>query len=105
MTASDFIHSLPQKVRPEALDGLSTLFHFDLSGDGGGQFSVKVENGKLTVEDGLSGEPKCAIRSKAETLVNVVRGEENPTAAVMFGKIKASNLGELMKYAKIFGLM
>ncbi len=105
MTAAEFINSLPQKATPEALEGLATLFHFEISGDGGGDFTVEIANGKLTVAPGFSGEPKCTVKTKAETLVKVVRGEENPMSAVMFGKIKISNVGEMMKYAKIFGLM
>lgn len=105
MTASEFIQSLPQKAKPEVLEGLSTIFHFEISGDGGGEFTVKVDDGKMSVENGLHGDPKCSVKSKAETLVKVVKGEENAMSAVMFGKIKISNVGEMMKYAKIFGLM
>ena len=105
MTAAEFIQSLPQKAKPEVLEGLTTLFHFELAGEGGGEFSVHVNDGKMTVENGLVGTPTCTVKSKAETLVKVVKGEENAMSAVMFGKIKISNVGEMMKYAKIFGLM
>jgi hypothetical protein len=47
MTSREFIYALPNKVSPNAVEGLETLFHFDLSGEGGGQSSVKVADGKV----------------------------------------------------------
>ena len=105
MTAAEFIQSLPQKANPEALAGHNTCFQFEIAGEGGGDFTVNIVEGKLSVENGLHGTPNCSVKTKAETLVKVVKGEENAASAVMFGKIKISNLGEMMKYAKVFGLM
>ena len=104
MTAKEFIETLPSKVNAEALTGMDTVFHFDLDG-GAMQKTVKVENGHMTILDGLQGAEKCKITAKSETLMRIVRGEENPTMAVMMGKIKISNLGEMMKFAPKFGLM
>ena len=105
MTALDFIQSLKEKINPDAIAGHNTTFHFDISGDGGGQKTVKIVDGNLEVLDGLVGEAKCAVSVKGETLLKLVSGQENPTMAFMMGKIKVSNPGELMKYSKIFGLM
>ncbi len=105
MTVSDFLKSLPSKVKPELLEGIETIFHFDIDGDGGGQYTVYVANGRITVDQGLCDEPKCAIKTSTDTLMGIVNKEINPMMAVMTGKIKISNPGELIKYAKIFGLM
>ena len=45
MTAADFLKDLPSKVKPELLEGIDTIFHFDLTGEGGGQFTVYVKDG------------------------------------------------------------
>lgn len=105
MNAAEFLKGLPAKVRPELLEGIDTIFHFDLEGVGGGQFTVYVKDGKVTVDQGLCDEPKCVVKSSTETLMNIVEGKTNPMMAVMTGKIKISNPGEMIKYAKIFGLM
>jgi len=105
MTAAEFIKSLPAKASPEALEDRDTNFFFDLSGDGGGQYTVIAKDGKLTVEEGQVGEAKCEVKAKAENFMDVIRGETNPMMAVMTGKLKINNTGELLKYAKIFGLM
>ena len=105
MTSREFIYALPSKVLPDAIEGLETLFHFDLEGDGGGQFSVKVADGKVTVSDGLEGDPKCVVRANEETFNKLVSGDLNPMMAVLTGKVKITNQGEMLRYAKLFGLM
>ena len=105
MKALELIQSLKDKINPDAIVGHNTDFHFDISGDGGGQKTVKITDGKLDIQDGLIGEPKCAVSVKSETFVKLMTGQENPMMAFMMGKIKVSNPGELMKYSKIFGLM
>jgi putative sterol carrier protein len=104
MTAQEFLESLPSKVNPDALTGVDTVFHFSLD-DGSFQKTVKAAGGKIEVLDGLVGEAKCTVSTKSETLMKLVKGEENPMMAFMMGKIKISNPGEMMKYAKMFGLM
>jgi putative sterol carrier protein len=105
MTAREILEALPGKVAPEAIEGLETNFHFDLEGDGGGELTVSVAEGKVTVEEGLSGDPKCTVRAKAENFVKLAKGDLNPMMAILMGKVKISNQGEMIKYAKIFGLM
>ncbi len=105
MDATSFLKDLPGKIKPELLEGMETLFHFDLEGEGGGQYTVKVKDGKLEVNPGLNEEPKCVVKASTDTLMGIVEGKINPMMAVMTGKIKISNPGEMIKYAKIFGLM
>ena len=105
MTAREILEALPSKVAPEAIEGHETNFHFDLEGEGGGAMTVSISDGKVTVNDGLNGEPKCTVRGKAGNFVKLAQGELNPMMAILMGKVKISNQGEMIKYAKIFGLM
>ncbi len=102
MDTKEFLKELPGKIPEGALDGKNTLFHFNLQDDG--QYTVKVEDGKMTIEEGLIGDPKCVVTASAATLGKVISGNMNPMMAVMSGKLKISNLTEMMTYAKIFGL-
>ena len=104
MTAIEFLENLPAKVPAAALEGVSTVFHFEISGDGGGQRTVSVEGQQLKVEAGLNGSATCVVKADADDFMKVIRGDINPMMAVMTGKIKISNVGEMMKYAKMFGL-
>lgn len=105
MNAKDFILNLPSKVNRTAIEGMDTNFHFVLKGDQGGEYTVKVDDGYLSVAEGLKGDPKCKVTANADDLTAIINGSLNPMMAVLTGKLKISNQGELIKYAKIFGLM
>ena len=105
MTAKEFLLGLPNKVSKEALEGLETTFHFDIEGDGGGLITISVEDGDCISQEGLHGEPKCSVKAKDENLLKILKGDLNPLMALLTGKIKISNQSEMLKYAKIFGLM
>ncbi|MDX1407831.1 MAG: SCP2 sterol-binding domain-containing protein [Saprospiraceae bacterium] len=104
MTAIEFLYGLPGKVYPSALEGHETTFHFDLSGEGGGQCTVSVSDGQLNVEQVLNGRATCTVSSSAQDFLDVVTGKSNPMMAVMTGKVRISNVSEMMKYARMFGL-
>jgi putative sterol carrier protein len=105
MNAIEYIKNLQEKVDPAVTEGLETRFHFLLSGEGGGDLTVVVNDGEINVNDGLEGEPKCVVKTKASTFEKLIKKEINPMMAVMTGKVKISNQSELLKYAKVFGLM
>jgi putative sterol carrier protein len=106
LSAREFILGLSDKINPESLSGKAdTTFHFKLDGDGGGEFTAAIENEKLAITEGLTGTAKCVVTTTSAILMEIVRKERNPTMAFMTGKIKVSNIGELTKYAKTFGLM
>ena len=105
MTSRDFIFSLPKRISPEAIEGHETIFHFILEGEGGGAYTVHVHDNKVETIDGLSGDPSCVIRSSDKTFLSLIRGDLNPMMAVLTGKVQISNQGEMLRYARIFGLM
>ena len=105
MTAKELVMALPSQVNPAALAEATTCFHFQISGEGGGDFTVEAKDGVCTATEGLSSEAKCVVKCSDELLVGIMNKTQNPQMAVFTGKLKISNLGEMMKYAKIFGLM
>ena len=106
MTAREFILGIKDRVTPEAVAGKEdTRFHFKVAGDEGGEFTATLENGKFDVVEGLEGEPKCVITTSDQVLMDIIKGKQKPMSAIMFGKLKISNLSEMTKYAKALGLM
>ncbi|MEN8137335.1 MAG: acyl-CoA dehydrogenase family protein [Bacteroidota bacterium] len=100
--AIDIIRSLANRVRKEKAHGYSTVFHFDISGDNGGEFTVSLKDGICRVKDGLEGEADCKVKAKDKIYEELELGKRNPEMAVMTGKIKISNLAEMMKFTKMF---
>ncbi len=105
MTAKELVMALPSQVNPAALADATTCFHFEISGEGGGNVTITAQDGVCTASEGLNGEAKCVIKCADELLVGIMNKTQNPQMAVFTGKLKISNLGEMMKYAKMFGMM
>jgi putative sterol carrier protein len=103
MTSKEFLMNLPSKVNTKAIDGMNTIFHFDLEGESGGQVTVKVEEGNMTILEGLVGSPDCKVSATEENFKKVLKGELNPMMAILTGKLKISNQMEMMKFGKLLG--
>jgi putative sterol carrier protein len=85
-----FLFDLPAKVKPEVVEGLSTLFHFDISD--AGQFTVQLTDGKFDVSEGFQGEPSCKVTTSSESFSKLLSGDLNPMMAMMTGKLKMFGL-------------
>jgi putative sterol carrier protein len=96
----EFFESLESRVDPSKAAGMNASYKFDI--DGAGSWNVDVDDGKVKVtEDG--GDADTTISTSAETFMKVARGEQNPTAAYMSGKLKVrGDLGQAMKLQKLF---
>lgn len=108
MNTTEFLLGLPSKVDPAALRGLETNFHFIIARkneETPDEVTIQVKDGAVQAETGLIGEPKCVVRASDENLSKLLKGDLNPMMAILTGKLKISNQGEMLKYAKIFGLM
>lgn len=103
MDVKQFLMDLPNKVNADAIAGHNTVFHFDMGE--GSQYTVRIVEGKMDASEGLQGDSTCKVTTSADTLGKVLSGDTNPMMAMMTGKLKISNVGEMMKYAKIFGIM
>ncbi len=102
-SAKDIILSLKERFRPEKLEaGYETRFHLDISGDRGGQYTVKIADGNLEIEEGLQGEAKCVVSAKDEIYEDMEWGRTNAQMAVLFGKVKVSDLGEILEFIPLF---
>ena len=105
MTAKELIMSIPEKFNGAGIEDAVSKFHFLIDGEGGGDFTLDINKGECTVKEGASDEANCVVKAKSDTIKKVMAGDMNPQMAVFMGKLKISNLGEMMKYAKYFGLM
>ncbi len=101
-TAKDIILTIPDRFRSEKAGDYSTVFHLDIAKDGGGQFTVTIANGECSLEEGLIGSSKCTVSTKAKTYVDLELGKTNPQMAFMMGRVKVSDVAEMMKFGKCF---
>lgn len=105
MKAKELLLSLPEKFKSEGLEKDNAIFHFLIEGNDGGDYTVNIINGICTVNEGISGDADCKIKATEENLTKIINKELKAEMALFTGKLKISNLGVMMKYAKNFGLM
>ena len=96
----EFFESLETRVDPAKAKGMTASYKFNI--DGAGSWNVDVDDGKVTVTEN-GGEADTTISTSDETFMKIAKGEQNPTAAYMSGKLKVSgDLGQAMKLQKLF---
>ncbi|MEN6320962.1 MAG: acyl-CoA dehydrogenase family protein [Syntrophaceae bacterium] len=101
-TAAAILKSLPKRFLADKAGDWETVFHFDISGPEGGQFTVKIMKGQCIVEEGLKNDAKCTVTVSDTIYRDVELGITKPEVAFMTGKIRVSDLAEMMQFTKLF---
>lgn len=102
MSAKEYLENTAAKLGATEIGDVNTTLHFDFNGT---TYSMQVADGKAELKEGLVGEAECVIKASDEDFVKIATGDMNPMMAMMMGKLKISNPGAMMKYAKMLGLM
>lgn len=100
MTMNDIWKEIEAKLtaEPGPIEGMTTSYSFDLSGDDGGKFGLFITNGKVETMTGDVGEVDCALAMSVKSFKKLLAGELNSTASYMMGKLKVKgSLGLALK--------
>lgn len=90
---------------PEKASGVDATIQFDLSGDNGGLYWVKVNDGQCVVGEGAAENPKMTLKAAADDWAAVASGQMNAMQAFMSGKLKiAGDMGLAMKLQSMFAM-
>jgi putative sterol carrier protein len=78
-----------------AAAGVEVVFQFSISGPGGGDWWVEVQDGVCTVEEGVHAQPTTTLKMADEDFVRYVGGQLPAMQAYSTGKLKIE--GNLVK--------
>jgi len=102
-SVKEYFETLSSRFKPAAAKGVNAIFQFEIAGDGGGQYAVKVDGENLSIEPSTHPEPTVTIKMAAPDYVKMVNGDLNGQMAFMTGKLKVSgNMMMAMKMQQIF---
>jgi alkyl sulfatase BDS1-like metallo-beta-lactamase superfamily hydrolase len=73
---------------PAKVAGINAVILFDLSGEGGGKWTLKLADGEVGLEEGETDPPAMTLSMSAQDFVAMTNGELNAMAAFMQGKIR-----------------
>lgn len=102
-----FEKQLPERLanNPNLASDINAVVQFQITGDGGGTWTLDTTDGKRSLEAGAHGEPRMTITCADQDFVKVVTGQLNPQMAAMSGKLKFKpmDMGLAMKLARLLG--
>lgn len=90
MTASELFASLPNRFRSERAGDLRAVYVFELEGEGGGSWTVRVADGALTVEDAPAADADVTVRAKADDWLAIVEGRMDPQLAYLTKRLRVT---------------
>lgn len=80
------------------IEDINTTYSFDLSGDDGGIFGLKIKDGRAETIQGDPGESDCALSLSVLDFKKLLAGNLNSTASYITGKLKVKgSLGHALK--------
>jgi putative sterol carrier protein len=87
---------------PDKAKGVNATIQFDLSGEAGGTYWVKIADGAPTWGEGAPEAPSMVFKSSDADFIALMTGKLNPMQAFMMGKIKVNNMDIGMKMMQMF---
>jgi putative sterol carrier protein len=95
--------TMASRLIPDKAQGVSATIQFNLSGENGGMYWLKIEDSKCESGEGAAENPKMTLKAAADDWFAVSTGKMNPMQAFMSGKIKIEgDMGMAMKLQTMF---
>ncbi len=99
-----FERQIPAKfqARPDVVEKINAIYQFNISGPGGGAWSVDCTAPGGRIAPGTVADAKCTVAATDQDFLNIVNGKLNPQMAFMSGKLKIQgDMGLAMKLQQI----
>ena len=94
---------MPSRFNKDAAKGLTAVYQFDLSGDGGGKWNVSIKDEKCEVKEGAAASPSITISMTAQDYLDMLSGKLNGQVAFMSGKLRiAGDMGLALRMQSLF---
>lgn len=102
-TIKEIFEAMPASFQKDAAVGLNVLILFDITGDGGGQWQVAINDGELSINEGGHESPTLTLTVTAQDYLDISNGELNAQLAFMTGRLRAAgDLRLAMKMPLLF---
>jgi len=96
-------HYMPLIFRSDKAEDLQATYQFTMEGEGGGQWHIRIADGKAEAADGPAEPHDSEIKTKPQLWVDLSSGDLNPPIAIMTRKVKlGGNPALAMKLSDLF---
>jgi putative sterol carrier protein len=101
----EIFEHIHEGFNPAKAEGVNAVFQFDLTGEKGGQYWVRVADQQAEVYQGAHDAPTMTVTASADDYIALVNGDLNPMTAFMQGKVKVKgDMGLALRLQAMFGL-
>ncbi|MDW8172512.1 MAG: SCP2 sterol-binding domain-containing protein [Anaerolineae bacterium] len=101
---AEVIAKMTERFNSEKAADLSATLQFDLSGDNGGMYWVKISGGTCETGAGVVENPQMTLKASGDDFYALATGKLNAMQAFMMGKVKVTDVQMGMKMMQIFAL-
>jgi putative sterol carrier protein len=99
-----FEKHIPAKfqAKPDVVQKINAVYQFNISGPGGGSWSVDCTQPGGRIQAGAAASAKCTVAATDQDFLNIVNGKLNAQMAFMSGKLKIQgDMGLALKLQQI----
>src|SRR5437763_563178 len=87
-SVKEVFEAIEGRELPEEASNLKATIQFDLSGEGGGEWSVTVADRQAKVSQGVASNPNVTFSASVSDYLAIINGDLNPVNAFMQGKVQ-----------------
>jgi putative sterol carrier protein len=88
ISVKPIFEAMPVGLNKETSKDANVVYQFNLSGEGGGQFTVSIQHGTCTVKEGAAENPDVTVSASAADYLNIVTGAYPFGLAFINGRLK-----------------
>jgi long-chain acyl-CoA synthetase len=99
-----FFEGMPARLIPEKAKGVEATVSYNITGKGGGKWTITIRGGKMTLEKGILKNPRVYLVARDSDYHDIVTGKLDGVTAVITGKMQIegdvgfmAELREMMK--------
>jgi putative sterol carrier protein len=103
LQAKQLIDGLIKGFPPEKAAGIDAEIQLHLTGEGGGDWIVKIANSKISTVPGIASSPRLTITAGLADIASITEGKLDGMTAFLQGKIKLDgDSGLAMRMVSLF---
>jgi putative sterol carrier protein len=83
-----FFEGMPERLIPEKAEGVDATVSYNITGKGGGKWTITIRDGKMILSEGILKNPRVYIVARDSDYHDIVTGKLDGVTAVITGKMQ-----------------